>query len=484
MDTLVPDIRISASIRLAYVMLRLAADIETQMGQHILDILKRQYPDHAAEIDLTATQIGHIMINAAKKELQGDYAAAQDAVQDFLFKIVKRSDKPEFDFKAPTRGGRPGAKTWKAALNNMLSNIRTTAMSTSMRNWKSKLPPEQEYADLLFKKQNQREDSKKKLFLGDPDEFGRAERRFVKPWTLKDDKRLKELERQIKEDGGDISKIKPSIGKYKGHLDKSIDDAFGTRGEDGGDPAGGEARIPDTGEGIGGALDDKVAIKEFMDLLNAEIPNLRKTLSLDEDTLFDLIFYEDIGGLSSDIKANMGQASEFKDKLMQTPEGQAIVQKNEKRWSGYVGDLRKKLLVKINDFVENTLSPAQQQVLYDTFFSDTTEGALEEAEQQKEKGKIDYQRGIDERKVARWKWEIQNKGPLNEKNQKSYTALVRKLQSEGVDANSIEPNEDPEGSAKTTKGLRDKRTGGPEISGTQQASLMQIAARVASMNFC
>ena len=475
MATIAQDSRISSSIRLAYVMYRLAADIETQFGQYILDILNRQYPEGKDENKLSATQIGHIMVNAAKKELQNDYEASLDAVQDFLFKIMKRADRPEFDFKAKTKSGKPGARTWKAALNNMLSNVRTTAMSTSMRRFQSKLSPEEEYADLLFKKQNQG----KTPVPGSMDEHVKQQKRFLKPWTPEDTKRLKTLEKALEQEGIDPKTIKPAIGKYKGQREKSIDDAFGTRGEDGGDPSGGEGRIPDMGEGIGGALDEKAAIKEFMDLLSVEIPNLRKTLSTEEDALFDLIFYEDVGSLGSDIKANMGQASEFKDKLMQTPEGQAIVQKNDKRWSGFVGDTRKRLLVKINDFVENVLSPAQQRVLYDTFYSDTTEGDVDALADKKEQEKLGYQQGIDERKIARWKWEIQNIGPLSPKDQKSYTALMRKLQDQGVDANAIEPDEKPEGSAKTTV---IKRTI-PDASaapGSQQASVMQIASRIAA----
>lgn len=479
-----PGIRVSASIRLAYVMLRLAADIETQIGKYVLDILKRQYPEAAAagEIDLTGTQIGNLMVNAAKKELQNDYAESLDAVQDFLAKIMARKDRPEFDFRAPTKKGNPGAKTWRSALNNMISNVRTTAMSKSMKRWQSKMDPKDEYAELLFKKQNQHlidEGKAKKKIVTDEGDV--REKTFVKAWTPDDDRRMKALEKVLKEEGVDPASIAPSAKKkYKGQRNKSIDEAFGTRGEEGGEPTGGEARIPDT-EGLGKALDDRAAVKEFMDLLEEEVPNLRKTLSPEELALFDLIFYEDVGGFGSDIKENMGQASELKEKLMSSPEGQAIVQKNDKRWSGFVGDTRKKLLSKIQDFVENVLSPAQQQVLYDTFFSDTTEGELEAAEQKKEQEKADYQRGIDERKIARWKWEIQNTGPLDPKEQKAYTALMRKLQDQGVDANAIEPSENPEGSAKTTKEKRQKLKGAP--AGVQQASVLQIASRVASLRY-
>lgn len=462
-----PDVRVSASIRLVYAMLRLAADIETQFGKYILDLLKRQYPD-GEPIDLTATQIGHMMVNRAKKELQNDYHAAQEAVQDFMMKIMAKKgggvNKPEFDFKAPTQKGNPGAATWRAALKNILNNIRTTAMSQSMKKFRKVDPSDGEaFADLKWKK--------------DQSAKGKYD------WTDEEQAEMDELAAALKADGQDPDKIPAAKAVRKGQRTRTIDEAFGTRGEEGGDPSGGEARIPDTGTGLGKALDDKAAIKEFMDLLEEEVPNLRKTLSPEELALFDLIFYDEVGGFGSDIKDNMGQASELKDKLMQSEPGKAIVQKNEKRWSGFVGDTRKKLLSRINDFVENTLSPAQQQVLYDTFFSDTTEGELESAEQKKEAEKDSYQRGIDERKMARYKWEIEQ-GTISDKDKKSYESLLKKMKDSGVDVDAIKASENPDGSAKTTKDKRQKKKTGPDAGpdaggSAQQASFIQIAARVA-----
>jgi hypothetical protein len=473
--TTVANIRISASVRLIYAMLRLAADIETSIGRHILEILKRQYPEQADEIDLNGTQIGHMMVNKAKKELQGDYAEALDAVQNFMIKIVGRKDRPEFDFRAPTKKGAPGAKTWKQALNNMMNNVKTTAMSQSMTRFKSKKDPVEEYGELLFKKQNQENiDEGKKKSLVDTNE-GKT---FVKKWGPDDEKRMKQLEEILEEEGTDVSAIQP-IPKagWKGQRTKSIDEAFGTRGEEGGAPSGGEGRMPtDTENSLGRALDDQAAIKEFMDLLEDEVPNLRETLSPEEVALFDLIFYEDEGGFGSNIKENMGQASRLKEKLSESESGKTIVQKNEKRWSGFVGDTRKKLLAKITDFVENVLSPAQQQVLYDTFFSDTTEGDIEALEMKKESEKDAYQRGIDERKVSRLKWETEQ-GTISDKDKKTYEALLKKLKGQGVDVDSIKSSENPEGSAKTTKTLREKRK--QENPSSQQASAFAIAARIA-----
>jgi hypothetical protein len=456
-------------------MLRLAADVETSLGRHILEILKRQYSDQAGEIDLSGTQIGHMMVNKAKKELQGDYAEALDAVQNFMIKIVKRNDRPEFDFRADSAKGSPGAKTWKQALNNILNNVKTTAMSQSMSRFRSKKDPSEEYGELLYRKENQNlveEGKRKKLVQGDEGQV------FMKAWSPKDNLRMKKLESILEEEGTDPSTIKP-IPKagYKGAPTKSIDQAFGTRGEDGGDATGGEGRMPTgTDTPLGRALDDQAAIKQFMDLLDEEVPHLRNILNPEEKVLFDLIFYEDEGGFGSDIKENMNQASRLKEKLLESESGRAVVERNEKRWSGFVGDTRKKLLLKITDFVENILSPAQSSILYDTFFGDTTEGDVDALEMKKESEKEGYQLGIDKRKIARYKFEIEN-GTISDKDKKSYDSLVKKLKSQGIDVDAIVPAETPEGSAKTTKGLRDKRKQ-EEATTSQQASIFSIAARI------
>jgi len=498
--------RISASVRLAYVMLRLAADIQTQFGKYVLDILKRQYPESVDEINarFTGTQLGNIMVSKAKRELQNDESAALDAVQEFLFKIAERSGvdtskltqheideidemkskgtwdakkhpkyqvRPEFDFKAKTKSGAPGAATWNRALNNILNNVRTTAMSMSMNRFKKVQPSDIEaYADLKWKK-------------GESDK-GRYD------WNDKDEDEMQELEKLLKKDGQDLSKIPAERARRKGQRTRSIDEAFGTRGEEGGDPSGGEGRMPtDADSQLGMALDDKAAIKEFMDLLDEEIPSLRGTLNDAELALFDLIFYEDVGGFGSDVKENMGQASELKESMLKTGPGKLIVEKNEKRWSGFVGDLRKALLLKITDFVENVLSPAQQQVLYDSFFTGTgTDRDIEELELEKELEKESYQRGIDERKISRFKWETQE-GMISDKDKKSYDSLIKKFKSQGIDVDAIEPSEDPEGSAKTTKGLRVDRVERIEGEGkgkrrvVQQASVLAIAARIAATSF-
>ncbi len=93
------------------------------------------------------------------------------------------------------------------------------------------------------------------------------------------------------------------------------------------------------------ALDDATAIKRFVEEFADELPHLLQTLSEDEKALFDIIFEYEIGGFSQGIDENMGQGSALREVYPK------IYEKNKKRWSGFVYDLRKKLLKKIEDYV-------------------------------------------------------------------------------------------------------------------------------------
>lgn len=415
-----PTSRIAASIRLIFAMHRLYANLEAGFGGAVLKILKEQYPDQLDDFDVTATQVGQMMVNAAKKELQNNYDAALDAVQDFLLKITKG----QTNFRETTKKGRPGASTWRQALRNILNNVRTTAMSSSMKQWRSTMSPEDEYAALLWKKQNQ----------------GQGK---TKPWTPDDDKKMKSLEKTLKEEGKDISDIRPDRKKYFTQRTKSIDEAFGKRSEEGGDPSGGEANIPDSGSGgLSKALDDKASIKQFYDLLDEHIPELKRSLSEDASALFTLVFDYDIGGFGSDIKDNMGQASELQSYLTQgviegkkvtepTDSMKKIYKDNSKRWSGFVGDLRKQLLDEIWDYISDHLTKGERDVLRDQFFGDTSPDEVRKKEKKVTQEKSNYQRGIDERKVARLKWQLENGS--DPKAQKDLDTLTKKFGQEEVE---------------------------------------------------
>ena len=260
--------------------------------------------------------------------------------------------------------------------------------------------------------------------------------------------------------------ISESMGKTRGgwikKKEKSVDQAYGTRPEGGGAPEGGEAKMPtDPESALGKALDDKAGIKEFIDVIDEHIDDLKKSLTPNSRALFDLIFEDNIGSFGSDIKENMGQASALKEKYPQ------LFEKNAERWSGFVGDLRKKLLDEIWKYIDNNMEPAAYDVLKETFFGDADPSAIRQGEKKKVQDKLDYQRGIDERKISRFKWKDQN-GTLTPKEKSSFDSLKKKLVKEGVDVNAIKAEENPGG----------KSNSGSEEAESQVASFMDVATKM------
>lgn len=252
--------------------------------------------------------------------------------------------------------------------------------------------------------------------------------------------------------------------------ERSIDQAYGQRGEEGGAPEGGEGRMPtpETEGGVGGAsslgqaLDDKAGVKQFVDLIDEHIGDLKAFLPEDERKLFELIFDDDIGSFGSDIKENMSQATALKDKY---PD---LYQKNQKRWSGFVGDLRKKLLDSIWKYVDQHLTQQEYNALRETFFGDVDPSYVRKKEKEKIGDKAGYQQGIDERKLSKWKW-MEQEGKLDDKSKKSYENLKKKLQDQGVDVDGIPAQENPVAKGWT---LHSKRA-------ASRFSLEEVSSRVA-----
>lgn len=238
---------------------------------------------------------------------------------------------------------------------------------------------------------------------------------------------LKNIYSNIRLRGIEVSKGKTNRGKKE----RSIDQAYGSRPEGGGDPEGGEGKMPTPDENaLGKALDDQAAIREFMGVIDEHVGDLRNSLPVEQRALFDLIMVDEVGGFGSDVKENMGQATAFKEKLEGgSEEEKALYEKNAKRWSGFVGDTRKKLLDSIWSYIENEMSNKDFARLREEFFSDTSPEAVRKIEKDKVQGKVDYQRGIDLRKVLRMK-EKEKSGTLSDKEKKSLDSLVKKLELE------------------------------------------------------
>jgi len=409
MATHAPDVRIASSIRLLLAMFRLTADIESGFGKAVVDILKKQYPDQVVDAD--PAQVGHKMMAISRKQNQYDDQRSMDALQDFLTYITTGSEYQ----KDPETG--------------------------------------------------------KYVYEEDPEtgEKRRAPRKAPAPWDFKKD--FKTWQEAL---GAIYSNIRlrgmsQSMGYSKSQKrTKDIDKAFGVRPEGGGASEGGEGRMPTpTDTALGMALDDKAAIAEFINIIDSYIPKLKASLTPASRALFEVVFNDEVGTFGSDIKENMGQSTALKDRLLQTEEGTKIYEANAKRWAGFVGDTRKKLLGEIWSFIDEHMKPGDYEVLRDTFFAEASPRDVKTFREKKEKERTEYQRGLDERKYAREKWKM-GQGLLDPKAQKSFKNLEDKLKKEGVDVSAIAPVEPTE---KEKKGKAQPE--GEEAQG-------QVAARVAA----
>ncbi len=391
--------RIAGSIRLILAMFRLYADIETQFGKVIVDILKKQYPDQ--DVNEPPGRVGHKMMAIARRELQNNDSDAMDAIQEFLT-YISTGSKTVKDEETGERTERTESKSWDFA-----------------KDWKT--------------------------------------------WQ----EALKAIYRNIKTTA--ISQSKNKMGRKK--KEKGIDEAFGRKNDSGGFDDGTD-KIPTGDEtSLGKALDDKAAIKSFVEVIDDYLPELKASLPPEELVLWELIMEDEIGSFGSDIQENMGQATSLKEKMTEKlPE---FVQKNEKRWSGAVGDLRKKLLDSIWKFIDNHMTPGDYDVMKETFFGDVDPSSIRKTERKKEEAKGDYQKGIDERKLARLKAK-QESGEFTDKDQKEMDRLSEKLKASGVDPASVKADADA-GAA----GKKNKKTQTQESS---SLSSMAIATVLASMS--
>jgi hypothetical protein len=386
-------------------MFRLYADVETGFGKAIINILKKQFPDQ--NVDVSPATVGHKLMAIARKQLQNNDSAAMDAVQDFLTYITTGSRYETDDAGVVQRDTETGEPIQRKT--------------------------------------------------GKPWDF-------AKDWDKWEDA-LSAMYSNLRTTAmsGSMQKMK------KTKQEKTIDQAFGKR-DDAGGMGEGEGRMPTPSDTeLGKALDDQSAIREFYDVIDEYIPELKKSLTPEELSLFELIFDDDIGTFGSDIKENMGQASALQEK---NPE---MYEKNKKRWSGFVGDLRKKLLDKIWVFIENYMTPGDYGVLKETFFADVDPSAVRKKEREKTQGKEDYQRGIDERKVARYKAK-QETEELGPKEKDDLKRLTKKLTEQGVNVDAIKPD------AGAGAGRR-KKNEAPEAQAQQAFSISKAAFSVASKRY-
>jgi hypothetical protein len=425
--------RLSASTRFILAVLRLSADIADGFGKAVIDILRKQYPEMINEMaedpqyaENPAASIGHKLVAIARKQLQYNEQDAYDAIQDFLVYVMSS----KFDFRAETKKGKPGASTWRQALNNIYANLRARAMSHSFKKFKSgKHTDEERYADMLWRR-NQ-------VIQGNP--------RYT--WSDEDDGDLEKLGRQLLTKKVDLKSIVPTKLRRKNVRDKSLDEAFGKRGEEGGAAEGGLLRMPQSAkpeDTMGMPIDEMAAKKSFLESLDRLVPDMRRNLPLTTEKLpaqrflFDFIFEEDGSGtFMPDVKANMGQASAFRDYLEEismrqgpnAQEAKAILDRYGKRWSGFVGDTRLRLMKSIQDFIEEYSTEEEYEQLWKEFFSDVTPRSVEKLKEGKESEVMKYQRGLDLRKILRME-ERDKLGMLKPKDKADLTKLRKKVTEE------------------------------------------------------
>ena len=396
--------KISASIRLIMAMFRLYAGMEASWGRAVKDILRKQYPDAKAEIDkgMSDQALGQKMLAIAMKQTQYDETKAQDAVQNAIMYF-----------------------------------------STGTTRFESEEEQQQRYEERVEEAKEKGKEPPAPPKKPEPFDFTKGSP------TWED--ALNNIFSNIR-----TKAMSGSMGYTKKEKrERSIDQAYGQRGEEGGAKEGGEGRMPtpevESGVGaaasLGQALDDKAGVKQFVDLIDEHIGDLKAFLPEDERKLFDLIFDEDVGSFGSDIKENMSQATALKDKH---PD---LYEKNKKRWSGFVGDLRKKLLESIWDYVDTHLTKQERSALRETFFGDVDPAYVRRKEKEKAGEKVGYQQGIDERKLAKWKWQEQQ-GTLDDKDRKPYDNLKKKLQDQGVDVEAIPATENPQAKSWTLHSKR------------------------------
>jgi len=93
-------------------------------------------------------------------------------------------------------------------------------------------------------------------------------------------------------------------------------------------------------------------------------------------------------------------------------------------------------------------------------------------ERQREENKAAYHRMLDENKIARLKAKQEKEGELSGKNKKDFDRLTERLKGQGVDVDSIEPDEHA-GAAGKRKKKKDEDV-------QQVASVMTAAMMIAS----
>jgi hypothetical protein len=319
-------------------------------GNALLSILQNSY---LGEIPTkSAFAIGKELIDIASDQFryENDPELRHQKALDSLHDLFTYYLESNYDFRKPTKDGKPGAEDINTAIKFVRSHLRKRAMTQSMREkefeWDS---PEAEYANLLYWKN---EIAKQP----DTEKVKGAKRKF----TEKQQGRMNVLERQLKAKNVDPKSIEPKKGGPKAkYVQQSIDKIFGTRPEGGGAPEGGEANIPEV---VDTEIEERKILEKTVD---KHIPAIRAKLNEDEKVIFDTIFYDEVGDWVSNISENMNfkQSCEERAKKDNHPNPEKFLDKSFR-----LGEKRDKVTDKINAYISG-LSVVEKMELREAWLS-------------------------------------------------------------------------------------------------------------------
>lgn len=213
---------------------------------------------------------------------------------------------------------------------------------------------------------------------------------------------------QVRQRGRDAMKKRQT---WKKRIDPDLETSDSDAGDDSAIPSD-EPGMPD--------LADQASVKSFLEVIDEHVPDLMDSLPPDEASLFKVIFEEGIGAFTSGIDENMNQSTALKEL---DPE---LYERNKKRWSGFVGDLRKRLLQSIWKYLDEEMSNKDYLRIKDEFFSDADPDAVRKQERKKEQGKVDEKLGRDLLKYRELSRKQYGEG-LSPAEEKAFAALEEKL---------------------------------------------------------
>jgi hypothetical protein len=356
---------------------------------------------------------GRRLYNQAKRQF-GD---PEVAVQEKFLYYLKSGHK--------FSKGDKGAKTADQAINYMGMDIKKGAQTMSRRQnklrQKTKLEKAMEgYAKLLWKKN------------------AIADGVAGVKWSARDTSSMERFQKEIEAEGIDISTIQPQKTVSDSDRAKSIDEAFGTVGEGGDAPSGGEGNMPTPRTDIfdpshttplkhtlspeEGAEEYEVE-SEIMPLLS----EFYRRLPDDQKILWDIILTEEEGGFfepgTIGDQHNMHQQVLFKEKCTELGRSDILAKFSNKNY--FNDKVRKPLLNGLRAYINDEIGPDAWDLLYDRWSGGEDFKTVNAPQEQKEIRNHEFLKGQEESKLKRALEEYEKSG--SDKSFKDIKRIEEKL---------------------------------------------------------